>query len=285
MTWPGLAGIGAVAAGMGFTVSLLMASLAFTGTLLDQAKLGVLAAAIVSLLVAWMIFRIITWLSAPVRAQQLGRTAEQIVDLADEVDLERDHVRGKAEAVVTLVEYGDFECPYCRQAERIIREVLDMCDDTCATSSATCRSATYTLTRRWRQRPPRLPVPKGRPGGCMICCSLTKTLSHRSIYAATRLIPMALAPALHEAESPVTPASRDGNSTRGGAECSANSRLSALPSSACVRASSSLPANSASRTSSVSARATRSGCSRARVVQGPSRQAAWITRILPPRPP
>jgi protein-disulfide isomerase len=128
VTWPGLAGIGAVA-GIGFTVSLLIASLAFTGALLDQVKLGVLATAVVSPLVAWMVFQIIARLPAPVRARQLGRTAEQIVDLADEVDLERDHVRGKAEAVVTLVEYGDFECPYCGRAERIIRELLEVCDD------------------------------------------------------------------------------------------------------------------------------------------------------------
>ncbi|MDX6381003.1 MAG: hypothetical protein QOI57_2027 [Rubrobacteraceae bacterium] len=128
VTWPGLAGTGAVA-GMGFTVSLLIASLAFTDGLLDQAKLGVLAAAVVSPLVAWTVFRVIALLPAPMRARQLGRTAEQIVDLADDVDLERDHVRGKAEAAVTLVEYGDFECPYCGQAEPIIRELLTLCHD------------------------------------------------------------------------------------------------------------------------------------------------------------
>jgi Na+/H+ antiporter NhaA len=128
VTWPGLAGTGAVA-GMGFTVSLLIAGLAFTGGLLDQAKLGVLAAAVVSPLVAWMVFRVIARLPAPMRARQLGRTAEQIVDLADNVDPERDHVRGKAEATVTLVEYGDFECPYCGRAEPIIRELLTVCDD------------------------------------------------------------------------------------------------------------------------------------------------------------
>jgi Na+/H+ antiporter NhaA len=128
VTWPGPAGTGAVA-GMGFTVSLLIAGLAFTGGLLDQAKLGVLAAAVVSPLVAWTVFRVIIRLPAPMRARQLERTAEQIVDLADDVDLERDHVRGKAEAAVTLVEYGDFECPYCGQAEPIIRELLTVCDD------------------------------------------------------------------------------------------------------------------------------------------------------------
>ena len=40
------------------------------------------------------------------------------------VDPERDHIRGPAEAPVTLVEYGDFECPYCGQAEPVVRELL-----------------------------------------------------------------------------------------------------------------------------------------------------------------
>ena len=40
------------------------------------------------------------------------------------VDPERDHLRGPAEAPVTLVEYGDFECPYCGRAEPVIRELL-----------------------------------------------------------------------------------------------------------------------------------------------------------------
>jgi protein-disulfide isomerase len=36
----------------------------------------------------------------------------------------RDHVRGPASAPVTLLEYGDFECPHCGHAYPLLREVL-----------------------------------------------------------------------------------------------------------------------------------------------------------------
>ncbi len=123
LTWPGLAGTGAIA-GIGFTVSLLIAGRAFHGELLAQATLGVLAAAVVSPLVAWIIFKLIARLPTDVRARQFGRTAEQLIDLAEDVNPERDHIRGAPDAPVTLVEYGDFECPYCGQAEPAIRELL-----------------------------------------------------------------------------------------------------------------------------------------------------------------
>ena len=40
----------------------------------------------------------------------------------------RPHPRPE-DAPVTLVEYGDFECPYCGQAEPVVRELLSSSDD------------------------------------------------------------------------------------------------------------------------------------------------------------
>ncbi len=129
VTWPGLFGAG-TAAGIGFTVSLLIAGLAFgDGPLLDQAKLGVLAAAVVSPVCSWLVSQFIRRMPAAVRARQLGRTAAQLIDLADDVDPTRDHVRGPDGAPVTLVEYANFECPYCGRAEPMIRDLLEQNDD------------------------------------------------------------------------------------------------------------------------------------------------------------
>jgi Na+/H+ antiporter NhaA len=124
LTWPVIAGGGTVA-GIPFTVSILIAGIAFDGRQLEEAKLGVLGAAILASLVSWVVFRVIAHLPSGLRARQLARTAEELLDLSEEVDPERDHIRGPDSAPVTLVEYGDYQCPYCGQAELVIRELLD----------------------------------------------------------------------------------------------------------------------------------------------------------------
>jgi Na+/H+ antiporter NhaA len=129
LSWPVIAGGGAVA-GIGFTVALLVASIAFSGEELAEAKLGILAAAIIATLLSLLIFRlIIPRLPASMRQRQPAGVTDVILDLSDDIDPSRDHVRGPDDAPVTLLEYGDYECPYCGQAEVVIRSLLDSFGD------------------------------------------------------------------------------------------------------------------------------------------------------------
>jgi Na+/H+ antiporter NhaA len=128
LSWPVIAG-GGVVAGIGFTVALLISSLAFSGTHLEQAKIGVLSAAMVAALGSFGVFRAIRHLPDWLRARQIAGTEDELTDLAEDVDPERDHIRGAEDAPVTLVEYGDYECPYCGQAEVAVRELLDSFGD------------------------------------------------------------------------------------------------------------------------------------------------------------
>jgi Na+/H+ antiporter NhaA len=106
---------GAALSGIGFTISLFIIDLAIEDPAKqDEARVGVLAASVLALALGWATFRITDWLSPPAA---VGMT------LIREVDPDRDHLRGNPNAELTLVEYGDFECPFCSRATGSIDEV------------------------------------------------------------------------------------------------------------------------------------------------------------------
>ena len=125
--WPSLVAASSVA-GIGFTMSLLIAELSYTGVQLEQAKLGILVASVLAAFLSIGLFYGISVLPREWLGRAEARTAAPLPDLTDAVDPTRDHVRGPEDATLTLLEYGDFECPHCSAAAPVIRELLDRFD-------------------------------------------------------------------------------------------------------------------------------------------------------------
>ncbi len=83
--WAAVAGGGTIA-GIGFTVALLVATLAFEGSQLEEAKLGILSAALGAAILTWLLFRATALLPRRLRIHALLGTAEPLVDLYIDVD-------------------------------------------------------------------------------------------------------------------------------------------------------------------------------------------------------
>ena len=51
------------------------------------------------------------------------------LELTLPVSSSRDHIQGPQKAPITLLEYGDYECPYCGQAFKIVKLVQNLLGD------------------------------------------------------------------------------------------------------------------------------------------------------------
>src|SRR5699024_2272855 len=114
---PGQVLAGGALSGIGFTVSLLIIGLAFdTPQLQDEAIVGVLISVVVSSMLGWIIFRL-----AGVWHGEWTADLPRVLDRP--VDVNRDHIRGRGDAPLTLVEYIDFECPFCASTTGVIHQL------------------------------------------------------------------------------------------------------------------------------------------------------------------
>ena len=114
---------GAALSGIGFTVSLLITDLAFEDEALqDQAVVAILLSAVLATVLGWLLF-----LAGRVMRGEGDADLPRFLDR--DVDPRVDHVRGPVEAPLTLVEYGDFECPFCAKATGMARELRERLGD------------------------------------------------------------------------------------------------------------------------------------------------------------
>ncbi len=112
---------GAALSGIGFTISLLIVGIALPDeAAATAARLGVLLATVLSVVLGWAMFAAMDRF-APSRP--VGKV------LLRGFDPDRDHYRGRPDAPLVIVEYGDFECPFCSRATGSVDEVLELLGD------------------------------------------------------------------------------------------------------------------------------------------------------------
>ncbi|WP_246160040.1 Na+/H+ antiporter NhaA [Microbacterium rhizomatis] len=108
---------GATLSGIGFTISLFLVPIAISDPhTQDLARVGVLAASLIAFFLGWAVLSVGDRLRPP---QAIG------AKLARPIDPTRDHLRGRIDAPYKIVEYGDFECPFCSRATGSVDAVVE----------------------------------------------------------------------------------------------------------------------------------------------------------------
>ena len=182
--WAAVAGAGAIG-GIGFTVSLLIASLAFRGAQLEEARVGVLSAGIVA--------SALTLDRVPA-----GRTAAQAAARSAPCSARRrssptSPCRSTPSATTCAARrsrrspWSSTETSSARTAARPSRWSASCWPTTAtsATSGGTCRSTTCTRTPRPPRRRPRRRPRRAPSGRCTTCCSATRERCGPRTWSAT----------------------------------------------------------------------------------------------------
>ncbi|EFQ83324.1 Na+/H+ antiporter NhaA [Aeromicrobium marinum DSM 15272] len=108
---------GAALSGIGFTISLLIVGLAIDDPAAqDEARVGVLLASVIAFGLGWVV---LASLDRHAPTEAVGAR------LLRPFDPERDHHRGRPDAPLVMVEYLDFECPFCSRMTGSVDQVSD----------------------------------------------------------------------------------------------------------------------------------------------------------------
>ncbi|WP_066909694.1 Na+/H+ antiporter NhaA [Millisia brevis] len=116
---PGSVAGGAALSGIGFTMSLLIIGLAFTDRRqAEEATVGVMLAMIIAGLLGALIFKL-------ARVRWGETSADLPTVLTPAIDPDHDHTHGPDDAPYTVVEYLDFECPFCARSTGMWHDLKD----------------------------------------------------------------------------------------------------------------------------------------------------------------
>jgi hypothetical protein len=96
-----------------------------------------------------------------------------VEDLTPPVDPDRDHWRGGEGVAVTLVEYGDYECPFSRMAFRVIQRLESQLGGQLRFVFRHLPLIRIHPHARGRSIWPRRPRSRAVSGPCTSCCSTT----------------------------------------------------------------------------------------------------------------